>query len=82
MPVRSLPVPERFGSRFTVRFLSHTEIENPHGLVLKTDSGRLGDPIGWVLDKYFNLAKNGFTIGHRSHDESAQVAYTIIIQTL
>ena len=25
MPVLSLPVPERFGSRFTVRFLSHTE---------------------------------------------------------
>ena len=57
MPVLSLPVPERFGSRFTVRFLSHTEIENPHGLVLKTDSGRLGDPIAWVLDKYFNLSQ-------------------------
>ena len=26
VPVLSLPVPERFGSRFTVRFLSHTEI--------------------------------------------------------
>ena len=27
MPVLSLPVPERFGSRFTVRFVSHTELD-------------------------------------------------------
>ena len=30
MPVLSLPVPERFGSRFTVRFLSHTVRKRTH----------------------------------------------------